>query len=607
MDFKNREDVERWLQDKPRETAIVIAARAALRAVPALATAFGCRCRVITDAGQDIVLPTFRGTAATWTAAACTARHSELRAAVDAAGLATGSGASAAVRAGAYAAAYAAASVSSASKAFLTSTDPPSGPASAAAHFASAAAFNATTPLSTSAAEKTDSRAAHASNSVMNEIAFDARMIENRGLSWQSVAQDPLWQNGIPSWAAVSWLELSNALLLDDVNQWDVWINWYKARLHGESIDQGRQFACVLIPDEIWRKGPAVVNTHIKQVIEEPPAENQLPIEVVPPQGPGPRYRANEDGQIDRAPLSDIDEHGNEIMTINQLKPLVKRCARELQARLSRNEFPELLESVQSYQTAIEPDGGRPIEWGEVWGLGVLLQSAASAAERKIKNRILPELEDPARAALDSLLALHGPMILATREGAELSEKAISFAMTREQQEALRAAAQEVVERLKNSPEVITQRATESVSEATNAIGQWPHPERGAVYGLANIKNISIVLIGGAAAVAPTVIGAILGGPIGTAIGAPFSLVGVEAVKKSPAFSALVTQLGLKLDTTTDIELQAWIEQWARRLAPFRAFVVNNNKPLRKIAETTPELRWMLRYIDFIMADTNCA
>jgi hypothetical protein len=258
-----------------------------------------------------------------------------------------------------------------------------------------------------------------------------------------------------------------------------------------------------MIPDEIWDQGPAVVNARIKKLIaehspetpvseekKEEPEKTQPSIEAVPSQGPGPRYRANEEGRIDRAPVVDIDERGNDIKTIDQLRPLVLRCAAELQTRLSLNQFPELIASVQSYRAALEPGGNRPIEWGEVWGLGVLLQNAAASAEREIRDRILPELEDPAKTALDSLLTLHGPMILATRDGAQLSETAAGFAMTREQQDTLRAAAQEVVERLKTSPEIITKRAAQSASDATKVIGQGPHPERGSVYGLANIKRV---------------------------------------------------------------------------------------------------------------------
>jgi hypothetical protein len=77
----------------------------------------------------------------------------------------------------------------------------------------------------------------------------------------------------------------------------------------------------------------------------------------------------------------------------------------------------------------------------------------------------------------------------------------------------------------------------------------------------------------------------------------------VEAVKKSPAFNSLVVQLGAKLDTMSDADLRAWLAERSRRLAPFRSFVISNEEPLRKIAGSTNELRWMLRYINFIVGE----
>jgi hypothetical protein len=84
-------------------------------------------------------------------------------------------------------------------------------------------------------------------------------------------------------------------------------------------------------------------------------------------------------------------------------------------------------------------------------------------------------------------------------------------------------------------------------------------------------------------------------------VGAPLTLVAVEAVKKNPAFNALVTLLGAKLETMSDIELRAWLEERGRRFAPFRSFVIANERHLRKIAESASELKWMLRYIDFVV------
>ena len=49
--------------------AIVIAARSALRTVPALVTALGPRGELVRSVGGDIILPTFRGTATAWATA----------------------------------------------------------------------------------------------------------------------------------------------------------------------------------------------------------------------------------------------------------------------------------------------------------------------------------------------------------------------------------------------------------------------------------------------------------------------------------------------------------------------------------------------------------
>jgi hypothetical protein len=47
-----------------------------------------------------------------------------------------------------------------------------------------------------------------------------------------------------------------------------------------------------------------------------------------------------------------------------------------------------------------------------------MLENAAAAAERPSEEEPLrPRLEDAPKAALDSVLALHGPMILSTAEG----------------------------------------------------------------------------------------------------------------------------------------------------------------------------------------------
>lgn len=594
-DFSNSLETTNWLLHQSREVRIALAARAALRVVPVLDVALGPRGGQAEKAAGRIMLPVFRAAAVPWVVANYPLHSTNLR---DAAAAATG--AAEVTAASVYDVAAARASASAAARASATcvyavrDSDPPSAyHAADTCHYAALAVPTAI------------------------DTAADAEVL-GLGIAPAVVARRPLWLTHMPAGVDDNWQRLAWTLL-EAKQDWEVWTEWYEGRLEGRPANEALEVARVMIADAMWHQGPGVVNSEIKRLIDQhrartpsrqpdlpifelPSEPPPFPIDLVPSQGPGPRFRATDEGPVDRAPSADQDAEGNDTKTINRLKPLALRCAADLKTRLPPNQFGELLSAVDLYVTALSPAEGKVIEWGEVWGLGVYLQNAAASAERKVDDRILPALEDPAKTALESLLTIHGPMILATQDGARFSEQASSFQLTRDQQEALRAAAQRVADQLKADKHVITPRAAESVERATESIGQGPHPERGSVYGLATIKNISIVLVGGAAIATPALIGALLGSVvIGAAAGAPLSLVAVEAVKKSAAFNALVTQLGAKLDSITDDELRAWLEERSRRYAPFRRFVARNAEPLRKIAEATPELKWMLRYIDFIV------
>src|SRR4029077_4176437 len=91
LDFLKREDVERWLADKPLEWAIVIAARSALRSIPALASEARTVAGGVGGGESTFILPAFRGVCAAWVAANSPSwrRNSDLAAAIHAAKEAT--------------------------------------------------------------------------------------------------------------------------------------------------------------------------------------------------------------------------------------------------------------------------------------------------------------------------------------------------------------------------------------------------------------------------------------------------------------------------------------------------------------------------------------
>src|SRR5580700_8831868 len=84
-------------------------------------------------------------------------------------------------------------------------------------------------------------------------------------------AGQPLWPNGPPDWASTSWRQLKTALL-GAGQGWEVWTDWYEARLTGDAghpPNEALEIARATIPDEIWKQGPVVVNAAIKRLIEE--------------------------------------------------------------------------------------------------------------------------------------------------------------------------------------------------------------------------------------------------------------------------------------------------------------------------------------------------
>ncbi len=225
-------------------------------------------------------------------------------------------------------------------------------------------------------------------------------------------------------------------------------------------------------------------------------ARRIYPLEAIPAQGAGPHFTMSAAGQINQAPASAVTVTDNDIRRIRQFLPLVRQSADDLSARLNSNDnaFTELVRDLAQYHSAISRAESE-IDWGLVWGFGVLLEETAAAAERQISNRLAPVLEDADLAALQSLRALHAPLILATVEGRELQEQADRLRMTREEQAALQTDAIAVSVNLNQNEEIIIEPDAAAIVEAAAAgIGEGRHPERGTTFGIAGIKNILTVL-----------------------------------------------------------------------------------------------------------------
>lgn len=249
VEISDREELERWLRDKPREWSAVIAARAALRVAPMLATALGSLGGGASKMTREIVLPSFRGMAASWVAGTWPVHGVEVRAAARAA-------ANAVVRVRRGAGAAAAADAADAAAYAVATTDAADVAANAAAAVV-AGAYAASVSAGFADIWAVVSRDAS---------ELDARIPVKRDAS--ELARQSLWFGEPPRRVMGNWIKLKK-VLLDRDNDWEVWTDWYDARLRGDAANEDLELARVMIDDEIWAQGPKVVNAYIKELIAQ--------------------------------------------------------------------------------------------------------------------------------------------------------------------------------------------------------------------------------------------------------------------------------------------------------------------------------------------------
>jgi hypothetical protein len=322
VDFAKADDVKRWLDaiepaERRREVAIALAARAALRVTPLLGRELRLGKRTHDEILLTFILPPLRATALSWVAAKYPARGHSLGTAAFA------------VAFDAFAhteaddpAAHDAARATTAAFVTLEAAD--------AAIAAADAAFAAVDAASFAATPNVDAAIFAAAFADASDASNDAALIDS-GRSAAELAGTPLWPNGAPDWASDAWRTFKSDLLAADQN-WDVWIDWYEARLAGDAANppnEALEVARATIPDEVWKRGPVAVNAEIKRLIDEHQNLQQRPAAF--------QFRVVDD-KIDALPE---DARPLDPETARDFYDETKRKGQDLRTRLQRAQADE--------------------------------------------------------------------------------------------------------------------------------------------------------------------------------------------------------------------------------------------------------------------------
>ncbi|MGP8193970.1 MAG: hypothetical protein ACLQLT_15245 [Methylovirgula sp.] len=139
------------------------------------------------------------------------------------------------------------------------------------------AARAATAAAAPDAATAAAATAAAAPDTASAAAAFhaDVQAIES-GLSADRLVGRKSWPERRPQEITRLWARMKKNLLARG-EDWEVWTQWYEARLAGKPSIEALEIARVMIPDDIWRQGPKVVNAGIKDLIAEHTAKRQPP------------------------------------------------------------------------------------------------------------------------------------------------------------------------------------------------------------------------------------------------------------------------------------------------------------------------------------------
>lgn len=390
VDFKSAEDFEKWLEGKPREVAIALAARAALRVLPGVT--IDARRDFKGDLPAVVVLPVFRATAVSWAAAKYPAHERDLSIAAFVAASAAQDAAAQADSAVTRAARFAAAAVNSSG--FYAAKTAGIAATHAAAYRAAASVF-------------------------WVALSRDAARIDE-GVATSAVASCPLWPGGPlvpnqPDELGDLWQEMKETLIAAN-QDWDVWINWYEDRLEGRVRDEDCELAYVLSDDALWKQGPAVVNAEIKRRIEKLQRSDPILPE------PGPVLQVTERGlQIIAQPLGAAFDESLQKGLHDRLRRLLPGLTDE--TRKVANRYPALDHVVSEYSDLVEQLFDR-LDVGSIWAVGTGLLAFRAAFASQASGTMTEPLEPGHMALLQQAAEIHGAFILGFPKGRELTDRA---------------------------------------------------------------------------------------------------------------------------------------------------------------------------------------
>ncbi|MBK8198583.1 MAG: hypothetical protein IPK75_09445 [Acidobacteria bacterium] len=229
------------------------------------------------------------------------------------------------------------------------------------------------------------------------------------------------------------------------------------------------------------------------------------------------------------------------------------------------NAFKFLVQIVDRYRSAIDVSS-HSVSIDKVFAQGVRLENAKVRIDRDIRNGDLPDQGIMIGEALDSVIALHGPMVMGTERGRTLVSRSREYHQTEAQVAEYKSQARAFILAIKDAKNLVERESQEILSDAIEDIGSGRHPERSL--DVARSANTNLVVA----------MGKLVTTPLGVAGAA---IVSHAVVTSAPGVMA-VTELSTLLNAV-----------WS--------FCLTNADVIRGLAgETGAELSWVSSLLNWM-------
>jgi hypothetical protein len=331
---------------------------------------------------------------------------------------------------------------------------------------------------------------------------------------WQQVVSD---ESGAVSAEPPDWITKTILAFQEERanRSWTIWLRWYNALLQRSikdrsGFDQKIDFEIALQPPKFWTRPTEVVLENLAAIARQEqfnftsddanePESGSEPEPDVPEQRPGPSFSVSAAGQLSLANSGAVGATDAE--EIDAIRDVLLEAISDLEAACEgSNAFNFVARTASAYRRALSGETAQ-VSIDRLYANGVRLENANTRVKLEIAAGTLPEQGIHVGEAMDSVIALHGSVVMGTERGRLHIARSRDFHKTGSEVAAYKAQAIRFAESVRTSKNLLDEEAKELIVVVNNEIAEGRHPERSTV--LAQTTNANLLSAIGKYAVVP--------------------------------------------------------------------------------------------------------